>query len=206
VNGRPALGLLVVAGFIGTIFDIAPVFAHTAESFLTIERADVLTDEDDEELTTTLIVEGLQIPINGTEGAFGYGILTDDGDAILVTHTHPGVMDSEAQRFIEDPVWHNHFVKLGDVEQCDEDQGVINITWQSPGVVTIDDNAAKINNVPTDEFEGWHSITGEPLSMMLGDDVSDVISFKLDPVFGEEGLEAVCLTDIRSAEEEVNID
>jgi hypothetical protein len=206
VNGRPALGLLIVAGFIGTIFDIAPVFAHTAESFLTIERADVLTDEDDEELTTTLIVEGLQIPINGTGGAFGYGILTDDGDTILVTHTHPGVMDSEAQRFIEDPVWHNHFVKLGDVEQCDEDQGVINITWQSPGVVTIDDNAAKINYVPTDEFEGWHSITGEPLSMMLGDDVSDVISFKLDPVFGEEGLEAVCLTDIRSAEEEVNID
>jgi hypothetical protein len=206
VNGRPALGLLVVAGFIGTIFDIAPVFAHTAESFLTIERADVLTDEDDEELTTTLIVEGLQIPINGTGGAFGYGILTDDGDTILVTHTHPGVMDSEAQRFIEDPVWHNHFVKLGHVEQCDEDQGVINITWQSPGVVTIDDNAAKINYVPTDEFEGWHSITGEPLSMMLGDDVSDVISFKLDPVFGEEGLEAICLTDIRSAEEEVNID
>jgi hypothetical protein len=206
VNGRPALGLLIVAGFIGTIFDIAPVFAHTAESFLTIERADILTDEDDEELTTTLIVEGLQIPINGTGGAFGYGILTDDGDTILVTHTHPGVMDSEAQRFIEDPVWHNHFVKLGDVEQCDEDQGVINITWQSPGVVTIDDNTAKINDVPTDEFEGWHSITGEPLSMMLGDDVSDVISFKLDPVFGEEGLEAVCLTDIRSAEEEVNID
>jgi hypothetical protein len=206
VNERPALGLLIVAGFIGTIFDIAPVFAHTAESFLTIERADILTDEDEEELTTTLIVEGLQIPINGTGGAFGYGILTDDEDTILVTHTHPGVMDSEAQRFIEDPVWHNHFVKLGHVEQCDEDQGVINITWQSPGVVTIDDNTAKINDVPTDEFEGWHSITGEPLLMMLGDDVSDVISFKLDPVFGEEGLEAVCLTDIRSAEEEVNID
>jgi hypothetical protein len=98
-------------------------------------------------------------------------------------------MDSEAQRFIEDPVWHNHFVKLGDVEQCDEDQGVINITWQSPGVVTIDDNTAKINDVPTDEFEGWHSITGEPLSMMLGDDVSDVISFKLDPVFGEVNID-----------------
>jgi hypothetical protein len=204
VNERPALGLLVVAGFIGTIFDIPPVFAPTAESFLTIERANVLTDDD--ELTTTLNVEGLLIPINGTGGTFGYGILTDDGDAILVTHTHPGVMDSEAQRFIEDPVWHNHFMKLGDVEQCGEDQGVINITWQSPGVVTIDDNTARINDVPTDEFEGWDSITGEPLSMMLGDDVSDVISFKLDPVFGEDGLEAVCITDIRSAEEEVNMD
>ena len=204
MNERPALGLLIVAGFIGTMFDIPPVFAPTAESFLTIERANVLNDDD--ELTATLNVEGLLIPINGTGGAFGYGILTDDGDAILVTHTHPGVMDSEAQRFIEDPVWHNHFVKLDDVEQCGEDQGVINITWQSPGVVTIDDNTARINDVPTDEFEGWDSITGEPLSMMLGDDVSKVISFKLDPVFGEDGLEAVCVTDIRSAEEGVNMD
>ncbi len=81
-------------------------------------------------------------------------------------------------------------MKLDDVEQCGEDQGVINITWQSPGVVTIDDNTARINDVPTNEFEGWDSITGEPLSMMLGDDVSKVISFKLDPVFGEDGLEA----------------
>jgi hypothetical protein len=205
VNERPALGLLIVAGFIGTVLDIPPVFAPTAESFLTIERANVLNDDADE-LTATLNVEGLLIPINGTGGAFGYGILTDDGDAILVAHTHPGVLDSEAQRFIEDPVWHNHFMKLDDVEQCGEDQGVINITWQSPGVVTIDDNTARINDVPTDEFEGWDSITGEPLSMMLGDDVSKAISFKLDPVFGEDGLEAVCVTDIRSAEEGVNMD
>jgi hypothetical protein len=206
VNERPSLGLLVVAGFIGTIFDIPPVFAPTAESFLTIERANVAINEDEEDLTARLIAEGLLIPTNGTEGAFGYGILTDDGDSILVTHTHPGVLDSEDQRFIEDPIWHNHFVKLGDVEQCGEDQGIIDITWQSPGVVTIDDNTARISGVPTDEYEGWDSITGEPLSMTLGEDVSDAVSFKLDPVFGEDGLEAVCVTDIRSAEEEVNVD
>jgi hypothetical protein len=206
VNERPALGLIIVAGFIGTIFDIPSVFGFAAESFLTIERSSVLIDDDDDELTAELDVEGLLIPTNGTRGAFGYGVLTDDGDAILVAHTHSGVLDSEAQSFIEDPVWHNHFVKLGDVEQCEEDQGIIDITWQSPGVVTIDDNAARINDVPTDEFEGWDSITGEPLSMMLGEDVANVISFKLDPVFGENGLEAVCVTDIRSAEEEVNTD
>jgi hypothetical protein len=195
----------MVAGFIGAIFDTPPVFASTAESFLTIERANVLTNDDD--FTIELTVEGLLIPTNGTEGTFGYGVLTDEEDVILVTTTHPGVLDSEAQRFIEDPIWHNHFVKLGDVEQCGEDQGIIDITWQSPGAVTIDDNAARINDVPTDEFEGWDGITGEPLSMMLGEDVADVISFKLDPVFDEEdGLEAVCVTDIRSAEEEVNID
>jgi hypothetical protein len=205
VDERSKLGLLMVAGFIGTIFDASPVFASTAESFLTIERANVLTNDDDD-FTIELTVEGLLIPTNGTEGTFGYGVLMDEGDTILVTHTHSGVLDSEAQSFIEDPIWHNHFVKLGDVEQCEEDQGIIDITWQSPGVVTIDDNAARISDVPTDEFEGWDSITGEPLSMMLGEDVANVISFKLDPVFGENGLEAVCVTDIRSAEEEVNTD
>jgi hypothetical protein len=205
VDERSKLGLLMVAGFIGTIFDAPPVFASTAESFLTIERANVLTNDDDD-FTIELTVEGLLIPTNGTEGTFGYGVLMDEGDTILVTHTHPGILDSEAQSFIEDPVWHNHFVKLGDVEQCEEDQGIIDITWQSPGVVTIDDNAARISDVPTDEFEGWDSITGEPLSIMLGEEVANVISFKLDPVFGENGLEAVCVTDIRSAEEEVNTD
>ena len=205
MDERSKLGLLMVAGFIGTIFDASPVFASTAESFLTIERVNVLTNDDDD-FTIELTVEGLLIPTNGTEGTFGYGVLMDEGDTILVTHTHPGILDSEAQSFIEDPVWHNHFVKLGDVEQCEEDQGIIDITWQSPGVVTIDDNAARISDVPTDEFEGWDSITGEPLSMMLGEDVANVISFKLDPVFGENGLEAVCVTDIRSTEEEVNTD
>jgi hypothetical protein len=206
VNKRPALGLIVVAVFIGIIFDVPPVFAPTAESFLTIEGANASIDDDDE-LTIELTVEGLRIPTNGTEGAFGYGILTDEGDAILVAHTHRGVMDSEAQSSIEDPVWHNHFVKLGDVEQCGEDQGIIDITWQSSGEVRINNDSASISDIPTDEFEGWDSITGEPLSMMMAEDVDDVISFKLDPVFDEEnGLEAVCVTDIRSAEEEVNVD
>jgi hypothetical protein len=205
VSERPALGLIVLAGFIGTLFDTPPVFGFAAESFLTVEIANVSIDDD--ELTTELDVEGLLIPTNGTGGAFGYGILTDEGDIILVAHTHSGVLDSEAQRFIEDPIWHNHFVKLGDVEQCGEDQGVIDITWQSPGEVRIDDNIAIISDVPTDEFEGWDSITGESLSMTLGEAVSEVISFKLDPVFDEEdGLEVVCVTDIRSAEEEVNLD
>jgi hypothetical protein len=143
------------------------------------------------------------IPTDGSEGAFGYGILTEDGDAILVATTHAGVLDSEEQNYILDPTWHNHFVRLGDdVEQCGEDQGVVDITWQSPGEVEINDNIASISGVPTDEFEGWDSITGEELSMTLGQDVSNVVSFKLDPVFDEEdGLQAVCVTDITPAED-----
>ena len=199
MNDKIMLGLLVVAGFIGTTV-AAPVLAQTLESFLIIERAEVSANNA---IDARLITEG-DIPTDGSEGAFGYGILTDDGDAILVTTTHAGVLDSEEQNYILDPTWHNHFVRLGDdVAECGEDQGVVDITWQSPGEVEINnDNIASVSGVPTDEFEGWHSITGEDLSMTLGEDVSNVVSFRLDPVFDEEdGLQAVCVTNIMPAED-----
>jgi hypothetical protein len=206
VKRRPKLGLIVLAGFIGTVFDIPLVFALSGESFLTVERANVSIDDDD--LRAELMVEGLLIPTDGSEGAFGYGILTEDGDAMLVATTHTGVLESEDQSSAEDPSWHTHLVRLGEIAECGEDQGVIEITWQSPGEVRINDNIATISDVPTtDEFEGRDSITGGQLSMTLGEAVSEVISFKLDPVFDEEaGLQAVCVTDVRSAEEEVNLD
>jgi hypothetical protein len=198
MDDKITLGLLVVAGFIGTIIT-APVLATTIESFLVIESARVNVDDD--ELSARLTTEG-GIPTNGREGAFGYGILTADGDAILVSTTHAGVLDSEEQNYIRDPTWHNHFVRLGEVEQCKENPGVVDITWQSPGEVRINDNIARISDVPTDEFEGWHSITGEELSMTLGEDVSDIVSFRLDPVFDkEDGLQAVCVTGITPAED-----
>jgi hypothetical protein len=197
MDDKMVLGLVVVAGFIGTIV-AAPALAQTLESFLIIERAEVATDGV---LDATLITKG-EIPIDGSEGAFGYGVLTADGDAILVATTHAGVLDSEEQNYLRDPTWHNHLVRLGDVEQCKEDPGVVDITWQSPGEVEVDGNNAEISDVPTDEFEVWHSITGEELSMTLGENVSDVISFRLDPVFDkEDGLQAVCVTDITPAED-----
>jgi hypothetical protein len=198
MNDKIMLGLLVLAGFIGTTA-AAPALAQALESFLIIEKAEVSANG---ELEATLFTEGV-IPTDGSEGAFGYGILTDDGDAILVTTTHAGVIDSEEQDYILDPTWHNHFVRLGDdVAECGEDQGVVDITWQSPGQVEINDEMASISGVPTDEFQGWHSITGEDLSMTLGQDVSNVVSFRLDPVYDEQaGLEAVCVTDITAAED-----
>ena len=198
MNDKIMLGLLVVAGFIGTAV-AAPVLATTLESFLIIEKAEVSANG---ELEARLITEGM-IPTDGSEGAFGYGILTEDGDAILVATTHAGVLDSEEQNYILDPTWHNHFVRLGDdVAECGEDQGVVDISWQSPGQVEINDNGARISDVPTDEFQGWHSITGEDLSMTLGEDVSNVVSFRLDPVYDEQaGLQAVCVTDIMAAED-----
>ena len=59
-----ALGLLVIAGFIGTLF-ASPVLATIAESFLVIERARVAVE--DNELEGRLITEGLLIPTDASE-------------------------------------------------------------------------------------------------------------------------------------------
>ena len=197
MDDKITLGLVVVAGFIGTAI-AAPALAQAVESFLNIEKAEVAANG---ELEATLTAEGV-IPTDGSEGAFGYGILTEDGDAILVATTHAGVLDSEEQSSAEDPTWHNHFVRLGDIAECGEDQGVVDITWQSPGQVEINDNIASVSGVGTDEFEGSNSITSEDLSMTLGEDVSNVVSFRLNPIFDEQtGLQAVCVTDIMAADD-----
>ena len=197
MDDKITLGLLVVAGFIGTAV-AAPALAQAVESFLNIEKAEVAAND---ELEATLTAEGV-IPTDGSEGAFGYGILTEDGDAILVATTHAGVLDSEEQSSMEDPTWHTHLVRLGDIAECGEDQGVVDITWQSPGQVEINDNIASVSGVGTDEFEGSDSITGEDLSMTLGEDVSNVVSFRLNPIFDEQaGLQAVCVTDIMAADD-----
>jgi hypothetical protein len=171
-----------------------PYLANTIENLVIIENASVRVYLDQNQLEATFTSEG-PISTNGTEGAFGYGILSKN--ASLVTHTHGGVLDSEDQSSSEDPIWHNHFVRLGNIEQCGENLGVVDVTWQSPGEVRIDDNNATISQIPTNGFEGIDSITGEPLSMMLGGvgQGFSVFSFRLNPVIAEEGLEAVCLTD-----------
>jgi hypothetical protein len=171
-----------------------PFLGNTTENLVMIENAIIRVYLDQNQLEARFTSEG-PISTNGTEGAFGYGILSQN--ASLVTLTHRGILDSEDQSSIEDPIWHNHFVKLGNVEQCGENLGVVDITWQSPGEVRIDDNNATISQIPTDEFEGRDSITGEPLSMMLGGvgQGFSVVSFRLNPIIGEDGLEAVCLTD-----------
>ena len=197
MDDKITLGLLIAVGFIGTTV-AAPALAQAVESFLNIEKAEVAANG---ELEATLTAEGL-IPTDGSQGAFGYGILTEDGDAIVVATTHAGVLDSEEQSSMEDPTWHTHLVRLGDVAECGEDQGVIDITWQSPGEVEINDNIASVSGVGTDEFEGSNSITSEDLTMRLGEDVSNVVSFRLNPIFDEQaGLQAVCVTDITAADD-----
>ena len=194
-----ALFGLMVAGALGAAMLIAPLLAAATNGFLTVQHAKIFTNADTDRLRGILVTEGL-VPTDGSAGAFGYGILTGDGDAIFVTTTHAGVVDSEKQNFILDPVFHNHFVRLGAVGACGSNPGVVDITWESPGRVVINEHRVLVSQVPTDQFDATHSITGGDLSMTLGDEVGAVVSFQLAPVFGAGGLEAVCVTNITPAE------
>jgi hypothetical protein len=169
---------------------------------LDIEKATVTTDPN--EIEAILKTHG-HISTNGDDGAFGYGVLTKEGlDAVIVSTTHKGVKDSEEQKNKNDPVWHNHFVKLSEnSKECGKDLKVEQITFQSPGNVNINEETAKLTDIPS-KFTGTDALSKDKLTLKPGTDVKDVVSFKLDPKFDNDGeLEAVCVTHVQSADDVV---
>ena len=192
-----SLLLILVASPLGLAF--ASTESNDDEDFLNIREATV--DANSDEMSAFLETHG-HIPTDGDGGAFGYGILTTEGlDAVVVSTTHAGVLDSEEQEDADDPVWHNHFVTLGtDSDNCGDDPNVESITFESPGQVNIDDNNADFTDIPA-SFSGTDALSGDDLTIEPGTDVEDVVSFKLSPQFNnDDELEAVCVTDIQSAE------
>lgn len=194
----PLLGL-VAAAVVGTF--LAPVLATAVEDFLTIDRALVSVDNEDEEISALLKAHGI-IPKDGSGGAFGYGILTEAGlDGVIVTTTHKGVKDSELQDSASDPVFHNHYVKLatGLSGQCDGPE-VADLTFESPGEVDVLHKFVSMRDLPF-SFSGTSAVTHQPLTITPGGNVENVVSFRLVPHFDSDGnLIAVCVNDITLAE------
>ena len=191
---------LIAASFLGA-FSLAPVLATVVEDFLTIDRAVVIVDEEDEETAAFLRTAG-SIPKDGSGDAFGYGILTDAGlDGVMVTTTHAGVRDSEVQDDASDPVFHNHYVELATgLSGLCEGAEVADLTFESPGDVNVLRRFVLMHDLPF-SFSGTSALTDEPLTITPGGNVEDVVSFTLEPKFDDEGnLAAVCVNDIRSAE------
>lgn len=157
---------------------------------------DAEIDVHDNSLSSDLNSIGL-MPLRGESGAVGYGLITDKGtDAIIVSTTHGGVLDSEKQKDASDPVWHNHMVKLGKVELCGENPGVIDITFESPGEVKMKKQGLVMADVPA-SFNGKHSLTNNKIAFDSGLDVQKVVQFHLEPKFNSANdLQAVCVTNI----------
>lgn len=184
------------------ISPLTMAFASTSsddDDFLNIREANI--DANSEEMNAFLETHG-HIPTNGDGGAFGYGVLTTEGlDAVVVSTTHAGVLDSLEQTDVNDPVWHNHFVTLGqNSNSCGDDLNVESITIESPGQVDVQDSTADLTGIPS-SFSGTDALSGDDLTIEPGTDVDDVVSFRLAPQFNDDDeIEAVCVTDVQSAE------
>ena len=198
----PVIFLLLVLAISPSSLAFSSTSSNSAgdnDDFLNIREATIGADSG--EMSAFLETHG-HIPTNGDGGAFGYGVLTDEGlDAVVVSTTHAGVQDSEEQSNASDPVWHNHYVTLSqDSDYCGNDSKVESITFESPGQVDIRDDNADLTKLPS-SFSGTDALSGADLTIKPGTSVKDVVSFKLAPQFNDNGeLEAVCVTNLQSAE------
>ncbi len=209
IKELPILVISVPGVFATGTIVLAPVIASTIEDFLNIKTATV--DVNDNKVDRAKIQTDGHIPTDGDEGAFGYGIITDKGlEAVIVTTTHAGVYDSVKQDNAGDSVFHNHYVALDtESEECGDDPKVEKITFESPGEVDIQNKNALLEDVPL-KFKGT-SVTpvtdeedvefGKDIKFRAGNDVDNVVSFKLEPQFDGDDIEAVCVTDIEPADE-----
>lgn len=178
--------ILAIAAAIVILGPIA-VWAASEPAFLIIKNALVRTTDDrvDKAAMTT---HGT-IPKDGSKGAFGYGVIT--GNAIIVTTTHKGVLDSKAQNGNpNNPIFHNHYVILGeDKEHCGDNLAVKKITFSSPGNVNVGGSSLALTNLPKSS-EG----------LTQNSNVKGVVSFVLEPIFTGSHLDAVCVTHTTPAE------
>ena len=207
MNTKSILGLSLAAVFALAMIASA-IGVDAAGSFLDVKKAKVTIDDDDE-FEKAKIKTNAKIPKNGDGGAFGYGIISGAGlEAIAVTTTHGGVLDSEAQSDASDPVFHNHYVAL---QASTDGTGlcpgleVRDITWQEPGDVKVKGKKATMKDVPF-EFDGEHSLDRDiDLSFNADGNVGAVVSFTINPVDGDGNtsvtdIQAVCINDVLATE------
>jgi hypothetical protein len=180
---------LILAIIAGAIL-LAPVAAWAATDFLSIRQALVKTSSNKVDGAT--LQTRSSIPKDGSD-AFGYGVLTSG--AIIVSTTHKGVLDSQAQGGNKNnPVFHNHYIQLiDDPDNCKSTPAVNlkTITFGILGKVSVGGSNIALSNLPK---------TFEDLTQTSTLVDPKVVSFRLDPKFDGDTLLAVCVTNIKPAD------
>ena len=137
---------------------------------------------------------------DGSKGAMGVAIISERGfESVIASSTHGGVLDSIQQDNASDPIWHNHFVKLvvNSSSKCGNNPQVEELTFQSPGSVSIDDTSLQMAEVPQ-TFNATGSLSNSSLVFESGSEIDKVVTFKLEPQFdSQNNIESVCVTNIQ---------
>jgi hypothetical protein len=163
------------------------------------------------------IATASQVATDGSDGAFGYAVVTLDGlggtgDSLMVATTHATVCDSETQSETSTlhtgtaeecpPVWHTHYVQLTSAgAYCDDTNGdlgrleVANLSYETPGELKVFNKNVHFKNMPP-SFDGTNAVTGDPMTWTPNTQATLVASFILDPVFDGDTLTHVCVENV----------
>ena len=176
-------------------YDTVPVFAQS-ENF-TLSEAKIKKMDKGLNANMSSINDIIQ---DGSKGAMGVAIISDRGfGSVIASTTHGGVLDSIQQDNASDPIWHNHFVKLvvNNSSKCGNNPQVEELTFESPGSVSIDDTSLQMAEVPQ-TFNATGSLSNSSLVFESGGEIDKVVTFKLEPQFGSQNnIESVCVTNIQ---------
>src|SRR5215208_2148482 len=199
----------------GNIFAIISIFAagmifsplaalsypDNADDYLDVQKA--IIDIDKNIIKDIVFKTRGDIPQENRDKNFGYGVVTLSNNTlnVIATTSHPklGIVDSELQKSPKDPVFHNHYVILGNNSICGETPAVQDLSFTSPGKIIIDGNKAILKDLPASAQGQFTNVTITP-----GTNVLIVASFLLESHFSQPhqqgDLLAVCVVDIKPVE------
>src|SRR5688572_26636745 len=191
-----------------TIFVAGMIFSPLAalsypdddDDYLDVQKA--IIDIDKNIIKDIVFKTRGDIPQEGSYKNFGYGVvtLTNNTLNVIATTSHPklGIVDSELQNGDPtNPVFHNHYVILGNNTICGANPAVQDLSFTSPGKVIIDGNKAILKDLPASAQGQFNS----SVTITPGTNVLIVASFLLESHFSQQGqLQAVCVVDIKPVE------
>ena len=191
-----------------TIFVAGMIFSPLAalsypdddDDYLDVQKA--IIDIDKNIIKDIVFKTRGDIPQEGSDKNFGYGVVTIVNNTlnVIATTSHPklGIADSELQNGDPtNPVFHNHYVILGNNSLCGANPAVQDLSFTSPGKVIIDGNKAILKGLPGSAQGQFTNVTITP-----GTNVLIVASFLLESHFNQttNQLQAVCVVDIKPVE------
>jgi hypothetical protein len=191
----------LIAGSMVAALTLAPMMASAISTIVKAQINGTPVNLNAEIKTDT------PIATDGTDGAFGYGVVTlaglgGTGDSIMVATTHAGVLDSASQATASDPVWHTHYAKLKAAgTYCADTNGplgrleVDNLSFDTPGILNIANKNVIFSNMPP-SFTSTSVLGTSPDTWNPGTQASLVASFTLNPVTTPDSVFHVCVENV----------
>jgi hypothetical protein len=171
-----------------TAFVISPAHAETKAGYLLLKKSELeVKAEAGQKKLQVEIETQAAIPMDGKSGAFGYAVLTDGGNNVLVAVTHLPIDDSSHEK--NPSGFHTHVLDLmkptkaceGASFEVDLANSAKNKAFDADYAWEIKDNELEIKNVPVAD---------------LGDaGVETIASFTLKPILDAKGKPSnLCVT------------